>query len=115
MFRYFLLEFIWAGNIASAHTSRFAAANLVSKPKWAFSVCRYNEWTKELLNELLELCVMVYCCALFRLRDFTDYNNVSINTPYHENVVLLTPYRNIVYISCEGEGLEGPGQGPAKL
>ncbi|KAL5261986.1 hypothetical protein ACHWQZ_G007629 [Mnemiopsis leidyi] len=61
----------------------------------------YNEWTRILLKELLELSVMIYCCALFRLRNFTDYNNISINTPYHNNVVLLTPYKNIVYISCE--------------
>lgn len=63
----------------------------------------YNEWTRVLLKEMLELSVIVYCCTLFRLRNFTDYNNISITTPYHNNVVLLTPYRNIVYISSEND------------
>ena len=62
---------------------------------------RYNEWTRVLLKEMLELSVIVYCCTFFRLSNFTDYNNISITTPYHNNVVLLTPYRNIVYISSE--------------
>jgi len=61
----------------------------------------YNEWTRVLLKEMLELSVIVYCCTFFRLSNFTDYNNISITTPYHNNVVLLTPYRNIVYISSE--------------
>ena len=67
---------------------------------------RYNDWVRLVLYEVLEFSAVVYCCVLFRLQDFEDYNNIVISTPFHEVTVVLTPNKHLVYISNQQEEAE---------
>ena len=56
-----------------------------------------------MLHELIFLSTLLYLGILFRLRNFNDYENIVINPPYHDVIVIKSPKMGTMYLCVKND------------
>jgi len=69
----------------------------------AMFLLEYHEWVTWMLHELIFLSTLIYLGILFRLRNFHEFENIVINPPYHDVIVIKSPKLGTMYLCVEND------------